>query len=292
MMRRRLFIGSSGEHVHICEMIKSHFDAKCSDWLDVEIWKGSGVFSLNQGTLGVLVQAAREFEYGVFVAASDDCLFTRGRRKKVTRDNVLFEAGLFMGSLGLNRTFILTSSKVSLPSDFNGATVIMYNGREPSNDNLDKLTEALVKTKSSYRLDHMSSTSLAYGYYEGFIKPVLSILVNEGAEDFFVYVPHKVTGLRERIHKHQKDTGSEVIKKNGHVIQRVQTEDGTSFWDIPRCLRTLDGLVGYNKHRSEIGKDTDWNLWMARELENFCDVLQVLIDSDGLYDKKVHIVRL
>ena len=57
MMRRRLFIGSSGEHVHICEMIKSQLDAKCSDWLDVEIWKGSGVFALNQGTLGVLVQA-------------------------------------------------------------------------------------------------------------------------------------------------------------------------------------------------------------------------------------------
>lgn len=292
MMRRRLFIGSSGEHVHICEMIKSHIDAMCSDWLDVEIWKGSGVFALNQGTLGVLVQAAREFDYGVFVAAPDDCLFTRGRKKKVTRDNVLFEAGLFMGILGLNRTFILASSIVSLPSDFNGATVIKYNGRVPGNDDLGKLTEALLKTRSSYRLDHMSSTSLAYGYYEGFIKPVLGTLVNEGIEDFFVCVPHKVTELRERIQKHQMDTGSTEIKKNKRLIQRVQTEEGVNYWDIPRCLRTLEGLVGYNKHKSEIGKDTDWDLWMERELENFCDVLQALIETDDLYDKKVRIVKL
>ena len=46
MMRRRLFIGSSGEHFHICEMIRTHLDAKCSGWLDVEIWKGSGVFQI------------------------------------------------------------------------------------------------------------------------------------------------------------------------------------------------------------------------------------------------------
>lgn len=292
MMKRRLFIGSSGEHVHICEMIKSHIDATCSDWLDVEIWKGSGVFALNQGTLGMLVQAAREFDYGVFVAAPDDRLFKRGRRMKVTRDNVLFEAGLFMGSLGQNRTFILASTKVSLPSDFNGATVIMYNGRVPVGDNLDELTEALVKTKSSYRLDHMTSTSLAYGYYEGFIKPVLGTLVNEGIEDFFVYVPHKVTELQERIQKHQMNTSSTQTTKNKRLIQRVQTEDGVSYWDIPRCLRTLEGLVGYNKHKSEIGKNTDWNLWMERELENFCDVLQALIESDDLYNKKVRIVRL
>ena len=292
MMKRRLFIGSSGEHVHICEMIKSHIDATCSDWLDVEIWKGSGVFALNQGTLGMLVQAAREFDYGVFVAAPDDRLFKRGRRMKVTRDNVLFEAGLFMGSLGQNRTFILASSKVSLPSDFNGATVIMYNGRVPLGDNLDELTEALVKTKSSYRLDHMTSTSLAYGYYEGFIKPVLGTLVNEGIEDFFVYVPHKITVLQERIQKHQMNTSSTQTTKNKRLIQRVQTEDGVSYWDIPRCLRTLEGLVGYNKHKSEIGKNTDWNLWMERELENFCDVLQALIESDDLYNKKVRIVRL
>lgn len=292
MMRRRLFIGSSGEHVHICKMIKNHLDAKCSDWLDVEIWKDSGVFTLNEGTLSMLVQAAKAFDYGVFVAAPDDRLFKRGRKIKVTRDNVLFEAGLFMGSLGLNRTFILASSKVSLPSDFNGATVIMYNGRVPADDNLDKFTEALVKTRSCYRLDHLPSTSLAYGYYEGFIKPVLGTIMNEGVGDFSVFVPQKVNDLHERIQRHQSDTGSTEVKKNQRLVQQVQTKDGVNYWDIPRCLRTLEGLVGYSKHKTEIGKDTDWHLWMARELENFCDVLQVLIESEGLYDKKVHVVRL
>lgn len=292
MMRRRLFIGSSGEQVHICEMIKSHLDAKCSDWLDVAIWKGSGVFELNQGTLGVLVQAAREFDYGVFVAAPDDCLFKRGHKMKVTRDNVLFEAGLFMGSLGLNRTFILASSKVSLPSDFNGATVIMYNGKNPSKENLEKLVNAMKRTKEHYRMDHMFSTSLAYGYYEGFIKPIMRTLSEEGEAELSIVVPNNVSELHDRIQRHRTNTGATEVRKNGRLIHLVKDEDGPSYWDIPRSLRTLEGLVEYSKHKSEFGKDTDWNIWMGRELNNFCDVLKTLLDEEGLFDEKVHVSRL
>ena len=291
-MKRRMFIGSSGEHVEICKKIKERLDASFSDWLEVDIWEESGIFVLNKGTLEALAQAAREFDYGIFVAAPDDCLFKRRKSMAVTRDNVLFEAGLFMGALGLRRTFILASSKVSLPSDFNGSTVILYKGEEPGSKEFDLLVETLAKIKDNYSMDHMHSTSLAYGYYEGFIKPIMHSISEEGDVELFIYVPYRVSEMSERIRQHRIKTSASEVRKEEKRVYCVNDNAYVSYWDIPRCLRTLDGLMRYCKHKSEIGLNTDWNQWMSRELENFCDVLTALLEEEQLYDKKVHICRL
>src|SRR6185436_12088703 len=42
------------------------------------------------------------------------------------RDNVVFEAGLFGGILGMRRTFILHASGSKLPSDLLGLTTVRY----------------------------------------------------------------------------------------------------------------------------------------------------------------------
>ncbi len=42
------------------------------------------------------------------------------------RDNVVFEAGLFGGVLGMRRTFILHASGAKLPSDLLGLTCVRY----------------------------------------------------------------------------------------------------------------------------------------------------------------------
>jgi predicted nucleotide-binding protein len=42
------------------------------------------------------------------------------------RDNVVFEAGLFGGALGIRRTFILHATGSKLPSDLLGLTSVRY----------------------------------------------------------------------------------------------------------------------------------------------------------------------
>lgn len=290
-MKRRLFIGSSSEHISICELIKRQIDAKCRDWLDVEIWKDSGIFELNRGTLEVLARAAKEYDYGVFVAAPDDELYTRGEKKPVTRDNVIFEAGLFMGGIGINRTFIVSS--VPLPSDFNGSTVIKYEGSEPKQEDLDLLVSKLQKTKEQHRFDHMHSSALAFGYYNGYLKPLMRVSVEQGMiMNLSIIVPRNVSELSVLIQKLKHETNSKEIKISNYTVNRKRVGRKKEYWDIPRSLRTLKGLVGYSKHRTEIGGNTDWNQWMTRELDNFCEMLQVLIDEDKLYHDNLTISRL
>lgn len=53
----------------------------------------------------------------------DDLVRYRGKKVNAPRDNVIFELGLFMGAIGRDRTYLLTSSKeMKIPSDLDGIT--------------------------------------------------------------------------------------------------------------------------------------------------------------------------
>jgi predicted nucleotide-binding protein len=54
-----------------------------------------------------LLEAKTTYQYAIFIFTPDDTITIRGEDVLVTRDNVIFEAGLFMSHLGRKRTFIV-----------------------------------------------------------------------------------------------------------------------------------------------------------------------------------------
>ena len=117
MRRPTLFIGSSSEGHRIAQAVQVNLDPVC----EVKLWP-QGPFGLTHGTLESLVTAADQFDFAVLVLTSDDLNISRGVAKLAARDNVLFELGLFIGSLGRDRTFIICNSadRPELPSDLAG----------------------------------------------------------------------------------------------------------------------------------------------------------------------------
>ena len=117
MSRPALFVGSSTEGLRIAEAVQMVLDESC----EVELWT-QGVFGLGQGTLESLVLALPRFDFALLVLTADDLMISRGAEKLAARDNVLFELGLFIGSLGRDRTFMLydRTSPPVLPTDFAG----------------------------------------------------------------------------------------------------------------------------------------------------------------------------
>jgi hypothetical protein len=67
-------------------------------------------------------------DFGIFVFAPDDLASIKGDLFKVTRDNVIFEAGLFAGYLSPTRCFIAAplTERVYIPTDLAGLTVGFY----------------------------------------------------------------------------------------------------------------------------------------------------------------------
>src|SRR5690606_33945364 len=84
-------------------------------------------------TLGRLLELTREVDFAAFVFARDDWTSdgapapdADASGQASPRDNVVFEAGLFGGVLGMRRTFILHARGAKLPSDLLGLTCVRY----------------------------------------------------------------------------------------------------------------------------------------------------------------------
>jgi hypothetical protein len=121
-----VFIGSSKEGLKIAEFIQLGL----YDEVEAVIWR-QGVFELSEVTFESLEQAARDFDFAVLVLTPDDVRWKRGKQNNIPRDNLLFELGLFMGSMGRERTFIVRpgDEQLDLPSDLAGIITATYVAR-------------------------------------------------------------------------------------------------------------------------------------------------------------------
>jgi len=128
----RVFVASSVEGLNIARAIQSEFQY---DYY-VEIWNQSDVFGLGGTTIEALEKAVKTYQYGIFVFTPDDMIESRGSQAPVPRDNVIFEAGLFIGKLGRFRSFLVhpRNIQIQLPSDLLGVTTASYDGQSPSVD--------------------------------------------------------------------------------------------------------------------------------------------------------------
>ena len=124
-MKPRIFLGSSGKQ----EKLLLALTRGLQDIADVDPW--TTAFNPGVSTLDRLVELTREVDFAAFVFAQDDWT-TKGASPDAAsgqaspRDNVVFEAGLFGGALGMRRTFILHASGAKLPSDLLGLTCVRY----------------------------------------------------------------------------------------------------------------------------------------------------------------------
>jgi len=118
----RIFLGSSGKQAELVEAIARGLE----DIADVEPWMTS--FNPGRSTLDRLVELSQEVDFAVFVFAQDDWTTTDASDSSQSspRDNVVFEAGLFGGALGIRRTFILHANDAKLPTDLLGLTSVRY----------------------------------------------------------------------------------------------------------------------------------------------------------------------
>jgi hypothetical protein len=127
MDKPRIFLGSSGMQEKLLQALTRGLE----EVAHVEPWTTS--FNPGTTTLERLVELAHEVDFAAFAFAQDDWTTTSqaatpsaGSGQASPRDNVVFEAGLFGGVLGMRRTFILHASGSKLPSDLLGLTCIRY----------------------------------------------------------------------------------------------------------------------------------------------------------------------
>lgn len=126
MGKPRIFLGSSGKQEKLLQALTRGL----GDIANVEPWTTS--FNPGVNTLERLLELARQVDFAVFIFAQDDWTSAPPGAsdpmlgQASPRDNVVFEAGLFGGVLGMRRTFILHANGAKLPTDLLGLTAVRY----------------------------------------------------------------------------------------------------------------------------------------------------------------------
>jgi hypothetical protein len=127
MDKPRIFLGSSGKQAKLVQAMTRGLE----DVARVEPWTTS--FNPGTTTLERLLELAHEVDFAAFAFARDDWTTNNVSASPPSesgqaspRDNVVFEAGLFGGILGMRRTFILHANGTKLPSDLLGLTCVRY----------------------------------------------------------------------------------------------------------------------------------------------------------------------
>ena len=156
MTKPRIFLGSSGKQEKLLQALTRGLE----DVAHVEPWTSS--FNPGTTTLERLLELTREVDFAAFVFAQDDWTTNSplpstapGSGQASPRDNVVFEAGLFGGVLGMRRTFILHASGSKLPSDLLGLTCIRYEKTTPAEmrDVNQKLRKAIENEGRAARIE-------------------------------------------------------------------------------------------------------------------------------------------
>ena len=149
MDKPRIFLGSSGKQAKLVQALTRGLE----DVAHVEPWTTS--FNPGTTTLERLLELTREVDFAAFVFARDDWTNASplasdpaGSGQASPRDNVVFEAGLFGGVLGMRRTFILHASGSKLPSDLLGLTCVRYDEATTATE-MDVINQKLRKAIES-----------------------------------------------------------------------------------------------------------------------------------------------
>lgn len=186
-----VFIGSSKEALPIAERVRDLIRYSAQ----VRLWDSS--FSPGEWTLQAILDHAQDSDFGVFLMAPDDNTVLRGKRQWTVRDNVLFEAGIFMGAIGPKRTFLLWPSNafghLRLPSDLAGMTTLSYRYGKPIQ--AAQLSRMLIAIKTMGR-------ALRSGYNEmAALRQLLAEreeFLSDGSSESFLEIITPIAARRSR----------------------------------------------------------------------------------------------
>jgi len=277
---------------------------------DCFLWQDPNVWEPNRSTFENLLRMVSYFDFGVFVATADDLTLTNDKIVIEPRDNVILEMALFLGAMGIDKSFLLVEDGIKLPTDFSGIYMPSF---EKGNDTTIKnaCDEYANKIAEHYKLGHLSlypTTALAIGYYKNFVAGLVEsaqdaeTLAFDGIEysDFKLKVV-----IPKDLHGMIREKASQFYKRHGFVENAMKTKfrkhpawfqldpkqaPTAMLFDMPSTLTGIDDAIELILQKGFHGRTKMQQVIEQRELNNFRRVLQMQIDKSPFAKATVEII--
>ena len=306
--RPNIFIASSTEGIEVARAVKQNFDEEA----DVEIWN-EDIFKVNSNYLDTLLNRASFYDYVIAVFTPDDEAIIREKQVKVTRDNVIFEFGLFLGRIGPKRSFFLLQEGVELFSDWSGIETAKFR----VTDNLvaavgnacNKIRREMQVAERLQLFSLLPSTSLAIGYYYNFLRRVFDAfrqvdkvkiaerdvkgnIIAEAEQDIIERSPT----IEVRVPKNLAELDPDTIKQRTSALKQITiTANVRSFpfyidgdfvngrefklFDIPTTMYASFLAIQKIFTDEFLARDNNQKLIESREIANFEKTLRILVPN-------------
>jgi hypothetical protein len=133
MDNAKIFIASSETTSDLAQMLRNELNN--TEYCETDTWRDAINAAGAQTKVDALEQWIKKYDFAVIIFSKADMGVAEEMK---TRDDCIFEAGLFMAAIGRNRCFLLSSvGENDLPSDLRG--IIQVKFTEPEDiKNLDK----------------------------------------------------------------------------------------------------------------------------------------------------------
>jgi hypothetical protein len=300
-----VFIGGSSEALNVAKKVSEILID--SGKFNVVIWN-KDTFTYNESFLNSLIKASLIYDFGVFVASSDDLALIRKNIDEIPRDNVIFEYGLFLGALGNKKTFLLQEDTCKLPTDLLGYTTPRYKAKfrtKEWTELVGSIADEMNKQFLRSEIQVLPSTSLAIGYFNSFISKVSKYIFEaEGSILNKSKLKHQDVSIEVRIpNELSDDVGAKAFvhyKKESLKIDEIgdpkrpfpvrfyksDGDDKLTIIDIPTTLNSIRPSINLLLPDTGLGINEDRIKLEHKEVENFKRTLVYLIEQND-YSKKI-----
>lgn len=263
------------------------------------------------------MKSASLFDFGFMIFTKDDISKIRDKEFETARDNVLFEYGLFLGRVGIDRAYVICEEGVKIPSDLSGLTLATYkpgveDGQWQSlSSTLSSLKKKIDEKVSLGHLGLLPSTVIAISYFENFVKLLADYFFEHEGEirvgdklfkngKIRIVIPNNLDADMKRhatvyFRKIQFEmTTIPTVHRNYPIYVATQNnsgdEDTLIVADMPTILNGIDKAIDMYFRVGHIGKTQEQQLTEDREMNNFVRVLKLLIADDAYCRDIVEIV--
>ena len=299
-IKPNIFIGSSAEGLPVARLVKKHL----SDFAECNVWDEE-LFEFNKSYFETLMELLAFYDYGILIGTADDLVVSREVTSQETRDNVLFEFGLFMGRLGREKVFFIKEKGAKTPSDLSGISLPQFSRDEGDleqqiQERCEQIKRQIKNRDNIFDGGIYPSIPLAYGYFYNSIYPVCQHLLNhkdiiwKGARmqikkyKFRILIPddlrsdmkEKVQVVKMRDGWEQVEIPSPVSRSYMFHAQRADLDE-LELLDIPTTLNSLHQTIREFLSQGKLGQSVKEKLVEGREIRQFQRVINYLANKEA-----------